>query len=106
MTELAEELGVARQTIRNRLKGEGLVAQTTARQLSAGEVEALVSHYQEGHSISQVSQILGIPWSTVKSRLHREGVAVRPAVKYRSPAESATEAQQRSPGCEVAPSSS
>jgi hypothetical protein len=78
---VAERLGVAYETARRWLLDAGVELQPKgrpSRRAGALNAEALARRYEAGESIADLGAAFGVSPTTVRSRLLRAGVALRP----------------------------
>lgn len=74
--QIAEQLGVDRETIRRNLRDAGVPPRS--RGLTDEQIDEAVLLYQAGQSLVRIGERLGVDACTVKRRLLQRGVTMRP----------------------------
>ena len=76
--EIAELVGCHVDTVRNRLRREGVLAQPAPRPKSPVRPEVCADLYKKGMSVRAISKEVGISYCAVYNRLQEAGVTMRP----------------------------
>ena len=74
--KIAKSYGIGKQTVLGLLKQHGV--QRRCQPMTGSQVAEAKRLYETGLSVSAVSQLLEVPWTTVERALRRAGAAMRP----------------------------
>jgi DNA-directed RNA polymerase specialized sigma24 family protein len=81
LNELASAFGADRRTLANRPEGRGV--QRRGRRLTNEQIQEAIALYRDGWSLARIAEHLGVYPQSVRYRLQRSGVELRPRHGWR-----------------------